>query len=230
MGLPSHYYTYILIPATGRQITTMASYLSSIKSSSALSSFSTRLNSFRRAITSAEEDDPEDADCSHISNVLRNYYLERGRRLPPWLPPDPKSSTPQPVPVHFVASNNSQSNYVGRPDLARTATTAPGGLGDLWGDNASSPALHTTTSLRTGRTPHHAPQGAASRLSPALSPPTRPVSATAVSDDYFAPKSSGGRSRSPAATPAGSYQSPAPLPNKGSAQDRLRARLQGRRS
>ncbi|KLJ06870.1 hypothetical protein EMPG_17642, partial [Blastomyces silverae] len=78
----------------------MTSYFSSFKSSSAISNFSTRFNSLRRAISSGDEtDDPDSEDCSHISNVLRAYYTEKGRRFPPWLPADPKSPAPPPPTV-----------------------------------------------------------------------------------------------------------------------------------
>lgn len=131
----------------------MASYFSSITTSSALSNIGTRLNSLRRAITSGDEaDDSENEDCSHISNVLRAYYSEKGRPFPPWLPPDPKA--PAAAPPRVVAT--SQFN-----PPARTATSVSGGsvggggsgLGDLWGDSTSSSAGPTsqTASLRRGR-------------------------------------------------------------------------------
>ncbi|PGG97205.1 hypothetical protein AJ79_09288 [Helicocarpus griseus UAMH5409] len=166
----------------------MTSYFSSLTTSSAISNFSTRFNSLRRAISSGDEtDDPDHEDCSHISNVLRAYYTEKGRRFPLWLPPDPKSPTP-PAPTVAVATQNSFQGYGG---LA-TAQGAPvgtgrgvggGGLGDLWGDpGPAKPAAPqpATSSLRLGRNAsHQAPVTSSSHLmpSPANMPP-RPASST----------------------------------------------------
>ncbi|QKX57102.1 uncharacterized protein TRUGW13939_04210 [Talaromyces rugulosus] len=125
----------------------MSSYFASITSSTTISSLGTRLNGLRRAITSGEEaDDPDNEDSSHISNVLRAYYAEKGRSFPQWLPPDPKTPTPQPRMVATQASYQQGSNtYAQGP-----GQPAPrgGGLGDLWSDGPSQPPLSQTASLR----------------------------------------------------------------------------------
>ncbi|KAJ5248869.1 hypothetical protein N7468_000320 [Penicillium chermesinum] len=196
----------------------MSSYLSSFTGGSSISTaLSSRLNSLRRAITLGDEgDDPENEDCSHISNALRAYYTEKGRPFPPWLPPDPKAPAAATPRVIATAQPGSQGsvNY-GRG----------GGLGDLWGDSgASSPSSAQTASLRRGRggaasvpPPSPGPQSStlpyASPLTHAQSQPLRP---------------SGGRPLP--SQRAGSSQSIGSGGSGGSAQERLRARLQGGRS
>ncbi|KAJ6016878.1 hypothetical protein N7451_000257 [Penicillium sp. IBT 35674x] len=207
----------------------MSSYFSSLTSSSSISNvIGSRLNSLRRAITVGDEaDDPENEDCSHISNALRAYYIEKGRPFPAWLPPDPKASSASSSRV--VATSQGQVpagvNY-GRG----------GGLGDLWGDSGSpQPPPAQTASLRRGR-------GAASvpPLTSNNSSSSGPVGSTGspLTHAQTTPVIPG--SLQPAgARPlpsqrAGSYQSTQTRMNSGgsggSAQERLRARLQGGRS
>ncbi|EEQ91604.1 uncharacterized protein BDCG_06724 [Blastomyces dermatitidis ER-3] len=173
----------------------MTSYFSSFKSSSAISNFSTRFNSLRRAISSGDEtDDPDSEDCSHISNVLRAYYTEKGRRLPPWLPADPKSPAP-PTPTVAVATQASFQGYGGAAPPGGPAAGgrgAGGGLGDLWGDPspARPPPQHQTSSLRLGRNPSHQPAPSSStHLMPSPSnAPTRPAtsaSSSRTAGSYF---------------------------------------------
>jgi hypothetical protein len=54
---------------------------------------SSRLINLRRALDSSEIDDLNFEDSSHISNVLRAHYVQKGVPFPEWLPPDPKSSS-----------------------------------------------------------------------------------------------------------------------------------------
>ncbi|EED19278.1 conserved hypothetical protein [Talaromyces stipitatus ATCC 10500] len=128
----------------------MSSYFASLASSTTISNLGTRLNSLRRAITSGDEkDDPDNEDCSHISNVLRAYYTEKGRPFPEWLPPDPKAPAAQPRLVATQASlqQGSTSPY-GQPQA--TYTGRGGGLGDLWGESGpAEPPQTQTSSLRS---------------------------------------------------------------------------------
>ncbi|BDD61757.1 hypothetical protein MPDQ_001694 [Monascus purpureus] len=197
----------------------MASYFSSITTSSAISNLGTRLNSLRRAITSGEEsDDSDNEDCSHVSNVLRAYYVEKGRPFPPWLPPDPKGHSQ--TPARMIATSQLPQGGYGQSPTA-TSFGRSGGLSDLWGDSGSSPQAPAaqTSSLRRGRAPASSGQlsvspGSSGRLSP--------------------------RGPSPAASRplpsqrAGSFQSVpshrTSMDGGPSAQERLRARLQGGRS
>ncbi|PGH00665.1 hypothetical protein GX51_05651 [Blastomyces parvus] len=235
----------------------MTSYFSSFKSSSAISNFSTRFNSLRRAISSGDEtDDPDFEDCSHISNVLRAYYTEKGRRLPPWLPVDPKSPAPPPPTVAVTAVPSLQgyggAAQPGGPPAGGRG--AGGGLGDLWGDPspARPPPQQQTSSLRLGRNASHQPAPTSSNhLMPSPSNmPARPATSTAGSrtaGSYFDRQQS--RTPPPPTTAsarplpsqrAGSYQTSQAAQQQGrlgtgierstsgvSAQERLRARLHG---
>ncbi|KAL1970272.1 hypothetical protein VTN77DRAFT_5432 [Rasamsonia byssochlamydoides] len=197
----------------------MSSYFASLTSSATISSLGTRLNSLRRAITSGEEaDDPDNEDCSHISNVLRAYYTEKGRPFPAWLPPDPKAPASAPRMVATQASLQ-QGGY---GQAAATPGSRGGGLGDLWGDSGSSqPPASQTGSLRNRS---------------AASP--RPATAATPASTLPAQLQTG---PPPQARPlpsqrAGSYQTtssaqarlgPERTGSTGSAQERLRARLNG---
>jgi len=203
----------------------MSSYFSSYSSSSITSALGSRLNSLRRAITLGDEkDDPENEDCSHISNALRAYYTEKGRPFPAWLPPDPKA--PQAAPARVVATAQSSGQSPGSGAYGRSG----GGLGDLWGDSGSpaqAPAAQTT-SLRRGR------GGAAPPLVPMHSAPPGPSvspSPPLMHAQSHSPSPAGARPLP--SQRAGSHQSPRvsqDRPGAGSAQERLRARLQGGRS
>lgn len=233
--LSSH--AYIVNKTTSYSILTtakMSSYFSSYSSSSISNALSSRLTSLRRAITLGDEkDDPENEDCSHISNALRAYYTEKGRPFPAWLPPDPKAPQPsQPTRVVATSQNPNQA-----PATGAYARAGGGGLGDLWGDSGAQPSPGAqTTSLRRGR------GGVAPPLVPMHSAPPGPTHTPS-------PPLTHAQSHSP--TPSGSLH-PAgarPLPSQrsgshqpgqqrvsqdrpgaGSAQERLRARLQGGRS
>lgn len=215
----------------------MSSYFSSYSSSSISTALSSRLNSLRRAITLGDEkDDPDNEDCSHISNALRAYYTEKGRPFPAWLPPDPKA--PQAAPARVLATSSQSPGQGQGPATGAYGRSSGGGLGDLWGDSggASQTPGAQTTSLRRGR------GGVAPPLVPMHSAPPGPMHTPS-------PPLAHAQSHSP--TPSGSLH-PAgarPLPSQrsgshqpgqqrvsqdrpgaGSAQERLRARLQGGRS
>ncbi|EKV12206.1 MFS sugar transporter [Penicillium digitatum] len=206
----------------------MSSYFTSLASSSAISGLGSRLTSLRRAITLGDEgDDPDNEDCSHISNALRAYYIENGRQFPLWLPQDPKG--PAPSPSRQIATSQLPS---GGYNQGSANSSRSGGLGDLWGDSPSSQgSAPQTASLRRGRGGTAPPLGSANSAPPGALPLSQSHS----------PAGSG--SHSPAgARPlpsqrVGSTQSAQSRPNLdrvgsggGSAQDRLRARLQGGRS
>ncbi|KAK2747113.1 hypothetical protein FQN57_002368 [Myotisia sp. PD_48] len=217
----------------------MTSYFSSIKSSSAISNLSTRFTSLRRAITSDEIDDPENEDLSHISNVLRTYYTEKGRRLPPWLPPDKKTAANAPA---AIATQSSFQGYGGNAHTSPppAAPAGRGGLGDLWGDSRSTTSLpqQTTASLRAGR---GANNGSSHFRPSPTSLPSRPATTTPGGRETGGYSNSSSSSSPSGARPlpsqrAGSHQNtPQQLRPGGvdrshsgaSAQDRLRARFQG---
>ncbi|KAJ5109887.1 hypothetical protein N7532_002532 [Penicillium argentinense] len=207
----------------------MSSYFSSYSSSSISSALSSRLNSLRRAITLGDEkDDPDNEDCSHISNALRAYYTEKGRPFPVWLPPDPKA--PQAAPARVVATTQLPGQ-----GQAPAIGGRGGGLGDLWGDSGSpQPPLAQTTSLRRGR------GGNAPPLVPMHSAPPGPTSTPSPPLTHAQSHSPGqsGNLHPAGARPLPSQRSGSHQPRMtqdrpsgaGSAQERLRARLQGGRS
>ncbi|KAK1149831.1 hypothetical protein N8T08_003382 [Aspergillus melleus] len=200
---------------------------SSLTSSSALSNLGTRLNSFRRAITLGDEaDDPDHEDCSHISNVLRAYYTEKGRPYPSWLPPDPKAPTPSPARV--IATTQIQPGAPA-PAASSYGRSSGGGLGELWGDSggAPQPPAPQTASLRRGRGGVSGPPLATANSAPSGSLATPP------SQSPTPPMLHPSGARPLPSQRAGSYQSMSgaqPLERAASAQERLRARLHGGRS
>ncbi|KAI9934037.1 hypothetical protein ASPWEDRAFT_322074 [Aspergillus wentii DTO 134E9] len=204
----------------------MSSYFSSITSSSAISNLGTRLTSLRRAITLGDEaDDPDHEDCSHISNVLRAYYTEKGRPYPAWLPADPKA--PAPPPSRIVATTQIQPSAQGQTPAIVT-TGGRGGLGDLWGDSGSAqPPTSQTASLRRGR-------AAGAPLSATHSAPVMPSTKQQMSSSSGpSPMLHPDGPRPLPSQRAGSMQSapqPPSLNRATSAQERLRQRLHGGRS
>lgn len=213
----------------------MSSYFSSFTSSNSISNvLGSRLNSLRRAITLGDEaDDPDNEDCSHISNALRAYYTEKGRPFPPWLPPDPKA--PAAAVPRVVATTQLSGGGHGQAP-ATVSGGRGGGLGDLWGDSgAAQPPLAQTASLRRARgaatappltSMHSAPPG------PVPSPTPPPAHGQSYSPGPPGPGLHPAGARPLPSQRAGSYQPSArPAQDRaGSAQERLRARLQGGRS
>ncbi|KAJ5484910.1 hypothetical protein N7539_004898 [Penicillium diatomitis] len=206
----------------------MSSYLASFKSSSSISNvLGSRLNSLRRAISLGDEgDDPDNEDCSHISNALRAYYTEKGRSFPAWLPPDPKA--PAPAASRPIATASGQHGQ-GAPSGAYGRNSG-GGLGDLWGDSgAPSPASAQTASLRRGRG-SGASGASGSMIAPQSASPGPLMSPPPQNFQPHAPSAA----RPLPSQRSGSYQSSQSSQDSrsgaGSAQERLRARLHGGRS
>ena len=107
----SSYFTSYFSTPTASTLTSTSGYTASPSATPASSSWSTtlssRLTNLRKVLsTTSEQDDPDNEDASHVSNVLRAYYTEKGRPLPPWLPPDPKK--PPPVSQHNSYSYGQQ--------------------------------------------------------------------------------------------------------------------------
>ncbi|CAL5868569.1 uncharacterized protein PFLUO_LOCUS2796 [Penicillium psychrofluorescens] len=212
---------------------------SSFTSSSAISNLGSRLTNLRRAITLGDEgDDPENEDCSHISNALRAYYTEKGRPFPPWLPPDPKA--PAPSPSRIIATTQiPASGPYNQPAAAVSVPYARGGggLGDLWGDTGNAPLPTQTASLRRPR--GRGGEGGGSGVPPGLNvhPPLSPAfSAPAgpMPSPHPSPSPPPGSLHPSGARPlpsqrVGSYQGQSARLDRtaSSAQERLRARLHG---
>ncbi|POR36970.1 Uncharacterized protein TPAR_02828, partial [Tolypocladium paradoxum] len=59
--------------------------------SNLLTKTSSQISSLRSTLL-ASDADGDSEDDTHVCRVLRNYYADKGRPLPPWLPPDPKAA------------------------------------------------------------------------------------------------------------------------------------------
>lgn len=192
----------------------MSSYLSNL-----LTQTTSRYNSIRRTLLS-NEDDGDTEDDSHISRVLRAYYVEKGRPFPPWLPPDPndkKAMTPQP---YAQMGSSYFSNAGGKSQYAPVQNQAGqrSSLSDLWDPPAQQAAAPIQPqSLRAGRRPMAAAQ--TSNPSSTLAPQARPLPSQRAGS-YQSVQSQ--------ASPRPSFE-PAPPSTSGggTAQDRLKARLWG---
>ncbi|KAI5287953.1 hypothetical protein KEM54_005594 [Ascosphaera aggregata] len=181
------------------------------------SSFGSRLTSFRRAIAGEEVDDPDDENCSYISNVLRQYYTDKNRPYPNWLPPDPKGKIPTPTVAPQLVTSHSTPTFQGygnNPTPSPISRPGQGnGLGDLWGDSAPTGAVPQVTSLRRGKTLHSGP------ATPSGASQTAAASSLQPNGGGYFDRGVGGGSAAYASP--GSVRAP-------SAQERLRARLQAR--
>lgn len=184
------------------------------------SAFAQRISNLRNALTKgSEEDDPDNEDCSHVSNVLRAYYIEKGRPFPDWLPPDPKKPPPvmqQPAQAGQYSNfgGYAQASYGHQPTHNRGSSGSRGGLSDLWDSSPASPPQSTTQSLRA---PRPTPQSLRSH-----------DSQNSTGSQPLSPQSLTASARPLPSQRAGSYQNvqTANVPTLGS-KDRLRARLQG---
>lgn len=182
------------------------------------STFSSRIATLRKALTKdSEDDDPDNEDCSHISNVLRAYYTEKQRTLPEWLPPDPKRPVAPPSQAsygQYGAGYGAQNTHSRGPSGGRG-----GGLSDLW-DPAPAVAAPAPQSLRAARP---TPQSLRSNDS------LRAQSHSSGGGQMNPPGATLGAARPLPSQRAGSYQTANPGASPGGLgpRDRLRARLQG---
>ncbi|ORY71560.1 Sec1-binding region of Mso1-domain-containing protein [Pseudomassariella vexata] len=100
--------------------------------SNILTTTTSRINNLQRTFLGGETDGDTEDD-THVCRVLRQYYTEKGRPFPGWLPPDPKA--PPPV----------------QPVLAQPGQQQGGGsLSSLWDSNPVSQP-QDAQSLRRGR-------------------------------------------------------------------------------
>ncbi|TID19971.1 hypothetical protein E2P81_ATG07271 [Venturia nashicola] len=116
---------------------------------SILTSTTSKYNNLRRQLISSEADGDTEDD-SHISRVLRAYYIEKDQRLPEWLPPDPKASAAA-APVQFVSSNRApqaQPGQQGQQQQAAGGRWGRGGLSDLWDSGNKNAQPQEAESLR----------------------------------------------------------------------------------
>lgn len=189
--------------------------------SNILTNTTSRINNLQRTFLGGETDGDTEDD-THVCRVLRQYYTEKGRPFPGWLPPDPKA----PPPVQPVLA---QASGVGSRYGGLTQQQGAGGgasLSSLW-DNNAVPPPQDAQSLRRGR---GAPPPA--RANDPRNNPMNPFNSSSGSggrDDVQArplPSQRVGSYQS-AATGGRDTQTPPASSAGGSAQDRLRQRLWG---
>lgn len=186
------------------------------------STFSSRIGALRKALTKdSEEDDEDNEDSSHVSNVLRAYYQEKGRAFPEWLPPDPK----RPAPIAQQPSTYGQygiygHQYGSQPTHGRGNSGGRAGLSDLF-DSNPPPPTPLTQSLRA---PRPTPQSLRSQ------DPGRSQSGSSSGGNVPVSLQAGGGRPLPSQR-MGSQQTaqagPSATVGALGSRDRLRARLQG---
>lgn len=126
----------------------MASWYASI-----VTKTSSQISSLRSTLLSGEADGDTEDD-THVCRVLRNYYTDKGRPRPSWLPADPKAA--QPPPQTLYAQPQLGSRYGGLNNSAQGGggggLPASASLASLWDSGASGQQpVQAPQSLRAGR-------------------------------------------------------------------------------
>ncbi|QPG96402.1 hypothetical protein C2857_004080 [Epichloe festucae Fl1] len=118
--------------------------------SNILTKTTSQISSLRSTLLSSENDGDTEDD-THVCRVLRNYYTDKGRPLPGWLPPDPKAAV-APQPLYAQSQSQVGARYggltAGGQPAAAAAAAATGGLSSLW---ESAPQEGGQHGLRAGR-------------------------------------------------------------------------------
>ena len=118
----------------------MATWYSNI-----LTTTTSRISNLQRTLLSSDADGDTEDD-THVCRVLRNYYTEKGRPFPPWLPPDPKA--PAPVAPVFAGQSQVGSRYGA---VQQQQTGGGSALSSLWDTGGGQGAQQQPpTSLRAG--------------------------------------------------------------------------------
>ena len=128
--------------------------------SNILTKTSSQISSLRSTLLSSEADGDSEDD-THVCRVLRNYYTDKARPLPSWLPPDPKAPPPAPLyaqaglpagggPLRGYGGGGGGGGGGAAP--AQQGGQQAGGLSSLW-DSAPSGGggQQVPSSLRAGR-------------------------------------------------------------------------------
>ena len=198
--------------------------------SNLLTSTTSRYNSFRRnLLSSSSEDDSsiDDPETSHVSRVLRAYYIEKDRPFPPWLGPDPRSPVQTPQPQQSSMKNAQGSLRSQNYNSGNNAGLSGGGLSDLFADGPGGGrfAGPERTAIRSGfrqtpdsREASQPPARKEESLNVRPLPSQRAGSYQAQNQGYSQPQGPG---RNASSTPPSST-------GLGSMQERLKARLAGR--
>lgn len=197
-----------------------------------LTTTTTRITHLQRTLL-AGESDGDTEDDTHVCRVLRNYYTEKGRPFPAWLPPDPKAPPP-PAPVYTQTTTQVGSRYGGLVANQQPGVGPGGaaGLSSLWDNNpVGGSGRQDPQSLRQGRGAPPPMRGAETSSSPAgaRNPFSRSGGSDQAREDVQA--------RPLPSQRAGSYQQAGlysgggsgggSAAGGGSAQDRLKQRLWG---
>lgn len=141
----------------------MASWYSSI-----VTKTSSQISNLRSTLLSSEADGDTEDD-THVCRVLRNYYTDKGRPRPGWLPADPKAAAQAPqtlyaqpqIGARYGGLNNGATGPGGVPG------SSSGGLSSLWDNGPSQQTPPPPQSLRVGRGP---PGGGGGMLHPGGGP------------------------------------------------------------
>ncbi|KAL6849253.1 hypothetical protein ACO1O0_008786 [Amphichorda felina] len=181
--------------------------------SNLLTKTSSQISNLRSTLLSSEADGDTDDD-THVCRVLRNYYTEKGRPFPPWLPPDPKAPAQPAIQPLYAQAGGHQggrltpgAHHPQAQQQQQQQQQQGGGLSSLWDNGGAQqqqqPAV--PASLRAGG-------GRGMMQRPGSGMDDRPGSGQRAGSSYQ------GSSRE--TTPSGGA----------SAQDRLRQRLRGART
>ncbi|KOS21354.1 hypothetical protein ESCO_006756 [Escovopsis weberi] len=222
--------------------------------SNLLTKTSSQISSLKSTLLSSEADGDTEDD-THVCRVLRDFYAEKGRPSPPWLPPDPRGgpngpgqAAPQAL---YAQSQIGGQRFPGQHPQQQGPGAA--GFGSLW-DNSGNNHDHNNNNNNNNNGGHNNFHGAAGHVSNGGAgagmgpgapggpggPPAagglagkRPPQLQVQTQSLRAGGARNGGMLSPIAPPAqraGSYPNPGnqtPTFGGGTAQDRLRQRLWG---
>lgn len=119
--------------------------------SNILTKTTSQISSLRSTLLPSESDG-DTPDDTHVCRVLRNYYVDKGRPRPGWLPPDPKAANQAPQPIY--AQPQVGSRYGG---LSSNAAPGGGALASLWDNGPTQQNAPPPQSLRAGRNAQQPP-------------------------------------------------------------------------
>ena len=210
----------------------MSSYLQPF--TSLLTSTTSKYASIRRTLLS-DEADGDTEDDSHISRVLRAYYVEKGRPFPSWLPPDPKdkyAAYGQNLGQQYAQQPYGSQRYGGPATSAAAGGRRQGGLSDLWDSGPSRNEPAQPQSLRAGRQQNPAmtaantvySPGRNDRLAPSGGRPL-PSQREGSYQSLRSARGGGGSLRETGSSSAASDDGSMRTSGAPSTQDRLKARL-----
>ncbi|TQV95572.1 hypothetical protein V2A60_000757 [Cordyceps javanica] len=126
----------------------MASWYASI-----VTKTSSQISSLRSTLLSGEADGDTEDD-THVCRVLRNYYTDKGRPRPAWLPADPKAAQQAPQALYTQPQLGSRYGGLNNPGGGGGGgLPASSSLASLWDNGPSQQPPAQPQSLRAGRPP-----------------------------------------------------------------------------